>query len=54
MNGKAIVTIDIPVRYMNEIILNILKQGTINGPVLCIMKIDKRNIEGYMQHMDNK
>ena len=36
MNSKAIVKIDTPVGYTNEITLHdIVKQGTIMGPILC-------------------
>ena len=44
MNSKAIVTIDTPVGYTNEITLhNIVKQETIMGPVLLIVETDKIN-----------
>ena len=44
MNSKAIVTIDTPVAYTNEITLhNIVKQGTIMGPILCTVVTDKIN-----------
>ena len=42
MNSKAIVAIDTPVRYTNEITLHdILKQGTIMGPILSIVETDE-------------
>ena len=44
MNSKAIVTTDTPVGYTNEITLhNIVKQGTIMGPILCIVETEKIN-----------
>ena len=42
--SKAIVTIDTPVGYTNEITLhNIIKLGTIIGPILCIVETDRVN-----------
>ena len=44
MNSKAIVSIDTQVGYTNEITLhNIIKQGKIMGPILCIVETDKIN-----------
>ena len=44
MNSKAIVTIDTPMGYTNEITShNIVKQGTIMGTILCIDETDKMN-----------
>ena len=44
MNSKAIVTIDTPVGYTNEITLhNIARQGTIMVPILCIVETEKIN-----------
>ena len=44
MNCKAIVTIDAPFGYTNEITLhNIVMQGTIVRPMQCIVKTDIRN-----------
>ena len=41
MNSEAIVAIDTPVGYTNEITLhNIIKQGTIMGSILCIVETD--------------
>ena len=57
MNSKAIVTIDTLVRYTNEITLhNIVKQGTIMGPIICIVETDKINKlwKGAILHIDQK
>ena len=44
MNSKAIVAIDTPVGYTNEITLHdIVRQGTIIGPALCIVETDQIN-----------
>ena len=44
MNSKAIATIDTQVGYTNEITLhNTVRQGTIMGPMLCIVETDKIN-----------
>ena len=44
MNCKAIVAIDAPVGYTNEITLhNIVMQGTIVRPIQCIVKTYIRN-----------
>ena len=52
MNSKAIVTIDTPVRYTNEITLHsVVRQGTIMGPILWRqIKLGK----GAMLHMGKK
>ena len=44
MNSKVIIAIDTPVGYTNEITLhNIVKQGTIIGPILYIVETDEIN-----------
>ena len=44
MNSNATVAIETPVENTNEITLNnVVKQGTIMGPILCTAETDKIN-----------
>ena len=51
MISKAIVSIDTPVGYTIKITLhNEVKQGTIMGPILCIVETDKINKIGELRY----
>ena len=51
MNSSAIVTRDTSVEYINEIALNnIVMQGAIMGPILCIIETDEISIGDNIEH----